>query len=70
MKRPKSSAFNRIQAEGAKPSKPNNCLWSGNIRNSKEKRFPQWRIWETSGCLHGRSVDRGICFFPSYFLCI
>lgn len=28
--------------------------------NFKEKWFPQWRTWETSSCLHGRSVDRGI----------
>lgn len=28
--------------------------------NFKEKWFPQWRSWETSKCLHGRSVDRGI----------
>jgi len=26
--------------------------------------------WETSGCLHGRSADRGIMFFPVILLCI
>jgi len=31
--------------------------------NFKEKRFPQWRTWETSDCLHGRSDDRGVRLF-------
>jgi len=47
-----------------KPLKSSNCLWSGKIQISKEKRFPQWRTWETSGCIHGRSADRGGRLFP------
>jgi len=48
------------------------------------KQFPLWRedfefkkeavasleTWETSGCLHGRSVDRGIMLVPVILLCI
>jgi len=70
MKRPKSSAFDKIQARGTNQSMPKNCLSRGKIRNSKEKRFPRWRTWKTGGCLHGRGADHGISFFPSYFHCI
>jgi len=35
-----------------------------------EKQFPRWRTWGTSGCICGRSADRGISFFLSYSLCI
>jgi len=63
----KTLKFDKTRVRDAKLSKSSNCLWSGKIQISKEKRFAQWRTWETSGCLHERSADRVISFFPVIF---
>jgi len=62
--------FDKIQVEKRNRRSQATVFEAGRFKFSKENRIPQRRTRETSCSPHGRSVDRGINFFPSYFLCI
>ena len=64
------AAFDKTSVKDAVPSKPRNSWLRQEDFEFQREAVSVRQTLETNGCLHGRSVDRGIMLFPVILLCI